>query len=285
MKNSEPRAPLFTQNSRLPIRLVSPDFGHLPPETADKYRAAERLPYYFILFMVEGRTRHGADLQQFDITNNELLFVLPHQIHQRPSVRHGTDYYKLGFDDTCLALLPRQYPFLLNPLNNQKIHFAPAAAARLKALFSILLDLLRTPDTPPELLLAYLNGLLTEINTAYFATGQNPADDRLAQYIRFKLLVEATLAEQPTVVHLAEALALNPSSLYSLVKRYSGLSPKEFITHRLILEAKRRLYYSSGSVKELAYDLGFNDPEYFSRLFKKVTGQTITLFVQDLSGS
>ena len=50
-------------------------------------------------------------------------------------------------------------------------------------------------------------------------------------------------------------------------------------------EAKRRLYYAESSIKELAYDLGFNDPDYFSRLFKKVTGQTIAAFVQDLSGN
>jgi AraC-like DNA-binding protein len=53
-----------------------------------------------------------------------------------------------------------------------------------------------------------------------------------------------------------------------------------------VLEAKRRLYYSeSTSVKELAYALGFNDPEYFSRLFRNVTGQTVTMFLQDLSGT
>jgi AraC family transcriptional activator of pobA len=63
------------------------------------------------------------------------------------------------------------------------------------------------------------------------------------------------------------------------------LSPKEFITNRLILEAKRRMYYSESSIKELAYDLGFNDPEYFSRLFKRVTGKSISMFVQDLSGN
>jgi AraC-like DNA-binding protein len=45
------------------------------------------------------------------------------------------------------------------------------------------------------------------------------------------------------------------------------------------------LYYNeSSSVKELAFELGFNDPEYFSRLFKKVTGKTIAGFFQDLSG-
>ena len=58
----------------------------------------------------------------------------------------------------------------------------------------------------------------------------------------------------------------------------------QFLRYRLILEAKRRLYYAeSTSIKELSYDLGFNDPEYFSRLFKKQTGKTISSFLQDLS--
>jgi AraC family transcriptional activator of pobA len=53
----------------------------------------------------------------------------------------------------------------------------------------------------------------------------------------------------------------------------------------LILEARRRLYYSqTSSIKELSYELGFNDPEDFARLFKKVTGKTITSFFEDLSG-
>jgi AraC-like DNA-binding protein len=58
------------------------------------------------------------------------------------------------------------------------------------------------------------------------------------------------------------------------------------MTNRLILEARRRLYYGHrSSVKELAFELGFNDPDYFSRLFKKVTGQTVAAFFQDLSRS
>lgn len=284
MPTSDSFFPRFTQHSALPIRLVAPAFGQLPPELAAVYRPAPHSPYYFFLFMVDGLTQHGVDLEQVAVKSNELLFVLPHQVHQRPPAPQGIDYYKLGFDDHCLALLPRYYPFLLNPLNTQKVSFGPAAATRLKALFAILLDLLRAPDTPAELLLAHLNSLLTEINTAYFATGPNPIDDHLAHYVQFKLLVENNLAEHPTVGAIADELALNPHRLYHLVKHYSGLSPKAFITHRLILEAKRRLYHSSGSVKELAYELGFNDPEYFSRLFKKVTGQTISGFLQDLSG-
>jgi AraC family transcriptional activator of pobA len=140
-------------------------------------------------------------------------------------------------------------------------------------------------DTDPELILAHLNSLLTEINRAYFSTDKSPADDKLSKYIHFKLFVEDNLTDHTTIHEIAQKLALNPNSLYTIVKHYSGLSPKEFITNRLILEAKRRLYYAESSIKELAYDLGFNDPDYFSRLFKKVTGQTIATFVQDLSGN
>jgi len=285
MQNMDSLLDHYRQNKKLSIRLVSPAFGHLPSEIFEKYGYTHRKPYYFFLFMLKGNTRHGVDLQQYDIKNNELLFILPHQIHQLPLTKHGTDYFKLGFDENCLSLLPKQYPFLINPFNNLKIKFTPSASARLKSIFGILLGLLSSTDADPDLILAHLNSLLTEINTAYFAIDKNPADNKLSKYISFKLFVENNLADHTTVNDIAKKLSLNTNSLYNIVKHYSGLSPKEFINNRLILEAKRRLYYSESSVKELAYDLGFNDPEYFSRLFKKVTGKTVSMFVQDLSGN
>lgn len=274
----------FRQNDKLPIRIVSPAFGRLSTEIAEQYGLIHRKPYYFFLFMLEGSTLHNVDLEQFEIGSGELLFVLPHQIHQLPTTGHGIDYFKLGFDEDCLSRLPRQYPFLINPLNHQKIRFTTAAAARLKAIFGILLGLLSTMDTDPELILAHLNSLLTEINTAYFATDGNPAVDKLSKFIGFQVFVENNLTDHPTIKRIAEELALSTDSLYQIVKHYSGLSPKEFITNRLILEARRRMFYGErSSVKELAFELGYNDPDYFSRLFKKVTGKTIAAFFRDLS--
>jgi AraC family transcriptional activator of pobA len=285
MQSIESLLNLYKQNNKLCIRIISPTFGHLRPEITEKFGLTHRKTYYFLFFMVAGLAHHGVDLEQFDIKDNELLFILPHQIHNLPATKHGNNYFKLGFDDNCLSLLPKQYPFLTNPFNKQKIAFNPSAAARLKSIFEILLGLLSTMDTDPELILAHLNSLLTEINLAYFSADTNPADDKLSKYISFKLFVEDNLTDQPTINSIAEKLALNTNSLYTIVKHYSGLSPKEFLTNRLILEAKRRIYYSESSIKELAYDLGFNDPEYFARLFKKTTGKTISRFVQDLSGN
>jgi AraC-like DNA-binding protein len=285
MENMTSFLDIFKQNEKLPIRIVSPKFGHLSKDITHKYGDTQRIAHYFFLFIMEGSATHQVDLTQFEINSNELLFILPNQIHKLSNAKLPSDYYKIGFDDTCLALLPRQYPFLLNPLNNQKIVFTRAAVARLRHIFEILLELLNNMDTEPDLIVAHLNSLLTEINTAYFSNGASPASDKLSKYIEFKIFVENNLTEQPAIKNIAEKLAINPNSLYTLVKHYSGRSPKEFIIHRLILEAKRRFYYGeSSSIKELAFELGFNDPEYFSRLFKKVTGKTVGMFFQDSSG-
>jgi AraC-like DNA-binding protein len=278
--------PPYKQNHALAIHLVSPTFGHLPIDLVNTYSLTHRKSYYFFLLMLQGTIHQGVDLQQYEITNNELLFVLPHQIHQLPLKNEGMSYFKIGFDQSCLARLPKQYPFLINPLNRQKIAFSESIAGRLHSIFEILLDLLKEPNTDPELILAHLNSLLTEINAAYLAGEKNPADDKLSQFICFKRHIENNLTEQLSIQQIAQKLGLNTNSLYHLVKHYCGLSPKEYITNRLMLEAKRRLYYGESiSIKELAYGLGFNDPDYFSRLFKKTTGQTLRSFTQDLSGN
>jgi AraC family transcriptional activator of pobA len=85
------------------------------------------------------------------VEQHELVFSLPHQIRALPATMHGNAYYKLGLPEECLSRLPRHYPFLLNPLNQQKIRFTSPAATRLRTVFELLMGLLRTPDTNPEL--------------------------------------------------------------------------------------------------------------------------------------
>jgi AraC family transcriptional activator of pobA len=274
------------QNDKLPIRIVSPEYGHLTSAEAATYTIPQHTQHYLFLFILNGHSRHTVDLQQYEVATNELIFAMPHQVHEQPVFESGADFIKLGFDESCLSLLPKQYPFLINPLNYQKVSFEPAAAMRLKAVFAILLDLLKRWNTEPDLILAHLNSLLAEINAAYFKAQQTLPDGKLSRFIAFRQLVEYNLTNLPPINTIAQQLGINSNGLYQLVKNHSGLSPKEFINDRLILEAKRRICYQErSSVKDLAYELGFNDPDYFSRLFKKVTGQTIAQFSKDLSGN
>ncbi len=72
----------------------------------------------------------------------------------------------------------------------------------------------------------------------------------------------------------AAALHLSAPYLNEAVKEATGFTVSHWIQQEVFLEAKRLLYHSACTVKEIAYELGFEDHAYFSRLFKKTVGKT-----------
>jgi AraC family transcriptional activator of pobA len=231
-----------------------------------------------------GSATYNLDLQDITLNEGHLLFAMPNQVFTPPAKIADLKYFKVLFDENTLALLPQQFPFLVNPLNSQAIIFDNGTRERVKKLFETLNQILYLDKDPAdtEIILAYLNTLLAELNSTYFKNKEpiNNLNTNLSKFIEFKLVVETHLSEQPSVNAIAEKLALSTNSLYRIVKEHSGVSPKDFFTNRLIIEAQRKLHYSTISVKDLAYELGFNDPAYFSRLFKKCTGKSISEFLQ-----
>ena len=279
------------QNDKLSIKLVSNDHPYPSADTQQKLLQPRRLTSYFVVLIDRGSVTYNLDLQDITITEGQLLFAMPNQVFVPPSKTGDLHYFKVLFDENTLALLPQQFPFLVNPFNSQSIIFDKAARDRVKKVFEILNQILYidSHQTDTEIVLAYMNSLLAELNSAYFKEKEpiNILNPNLSKFIEFKLIVETHLTEQPSVNTIAEKLSLTTNSLYRIVKEYSGVSPKDFFTNRLMIEAQRKLHYSSLSAKELAYELGFNDPDYFSRVFKKCTGKSISEFLeaqQDLSG-
>jgi AraC-like DNA-binding protein len=78
----------------------------------------------------------------------------------------------------------------------------------------------------------------------------------------------------PSIKYFAEQLHLSPNYLSDLLKKETGKNGTEHIQYHVIELAKNRLLSSSVSVNEIAYDLGFGYPQYFSKMFKKNTGMT-----------
>lgn len=280
-------------HDKLAIRVNSNLNNNLPEEVMEMLRQPHRKANYFFVFVENGSLTHKVDLKDLTITNGQLFFVLPNQIHAAPPQKNDDiECFKMSFDPNCLSLLPKQFSFLINPLNSQIISFDNSSRVRVKMLFEILNCILNSDkgEKNGEIILAHLNSLLTEINHAYFknVVKGNAVPDKLSKYIEFKIAVETNLTEHHSINAIARSLSMTTNNLYNLVKEYSGVSPKEYITMSLMLEAQRRLHYSRPSIKELAYGLGFNDPDYFSRLFKKCTKKSIRNYladIQDLSGS
>ena len=274
-------------NDKLKIKIVSDDSPYPSADIQQKLLQPRRLTSYFIVLIDCGSVTYNLDLQDITISKGQLLFAMPNQVFVPPPKSESLKYFKVLFDENTLALLPQQFPFLVNPLNNQTIILNNTALERIRKVFGILNQILYVDKhlTDTEIILAYLNLLLSELNSAYFKNEQvSVVNTNLTKFIEFKLMVETQLTEQPAIHTIAEKLALTTNSLYRLVKEHSGTSPKDFFTNRLMIEAQRKLRYDNLSVKELAYELGFNDPDYFSRLFKKSTGKSISEYLhsQDL---
>jgi AraC family transcriptional activator of pobA len=93
--------------------------------------------------------------------------------------------------------------------------------------------------------------------------------DDLARLWRFRQLIEQHYAQHWTVERYAGALALSATSLNRLCRSLTGSTATAVIQQRLMLECRRRLVYLPMSVGAIAAELGFKDPAYFSRFFRK----------------
>lgn len=89
---------------------------------------------------------------------------------------------------------------------------------------------------------------------------------------RFRQSVETSFRQHWPVTDYARMLGVSEDRLHAMTSRATGLPPKEIVQRRLLLEAKRHLLYTTMTVKEIAYDLGFDDPAYFSRFFTRRAG-------------
>lgn len=113
--------------------------------------------------------------------------------------------------------------------------------------------------------------LETTVATLDAAHAPNSA---VALVMRFRSLIEHHLADQWKVQDYCEALGTRAVDLGEACKAVLGTTPSVLIHERLLLDAKRHLAFSRLPAAQIAYSLGFTDAAYFSRYFKKQTGQS-----------
>lgn len=159
-----------------------------------------------------------------------------------------------------------------------------------KAIFIDCLDKIREETEHPvdihsaDLISANIQVLLEYLNRFYdrqFITRHQVNSSVVANFE--KELAEmysgkTPLTEIPKVSYFAEKANLTPGYFGDLIKRETGSTPQEIISLRIIAEAKRRLATTDNDISIIAYDLGFQYPQHFTRLFKRVTGKSPSAF-------
>ncbi|MCM1005889.1 MAG: helix-turn-helix domain-containing protein [Prevotella sp.] len=161
----------------------------------------------------------------------------------------------------------------------------------LSSLIMSIQDEINHPRDPEQdaIIVDYISVMLHLCNRAYtrqFHQIRNTSSDILVRLSA--LLNEYYDSGQqlkygvPGVQYFADKLCMSPNYLTDLMKKTTGENAGNFIRNQIIRIAKNRLV-SSGNVSQVAYDMGFEYPQHFSRMFKKHTGQTPSQYLADLN--
>lgn len=230
-----------------------------------------------------GKLKYGQGYYDFD--EGGLLFASPGQIMGGGETEETvcSEYTLLIHPDFFLgypiAKKIGQYGFF-SYTTNETLHLSEKEKATVMSIFRIMEDELgsRIDDFSHDVIIAQVELLLSYANRFYkrqFLTRKIANNDLLQ---RLEALLTQYFDEEhalnkgiPSVQYLADNLHMSPSYLSDLLRAHTGQSAQQHIHDKLIEKAKEKLSTTSLSVSEVAYALGFEHPQSFSKLFKSKT--------------
>ncbi|HEU4551305.1 MAG TPA: helix-turn-helix domain-containing protein [Chitinophaga sp.] len=245
----------------------------------ESVKIAHRDDHYMFILQQQGMLGLEIDFSEVRLKGASLCFVTPGQVHRYVKQQDNKGWFI--FAD--VSLVPEQYreifdayehvrqvvaadaddvvfksvPILGQLLTGeQSVLTAAIVASQVSAMLGIIASKIIQPQTPEHT----INGQRYHIVN------------------RFKQLVRNNYKAVKQVQQYAAQLNITPLYLNEVVKEITGFPASHWIRQEILLEAKRLLYHSMLDVKEIAYELGYEDHAYFSRFFKKNTGITALAF-------
>lgn len=282
---AQPKIPVFRLYGEAGETMV-PGFAHVERIS---YRAplhdweirAHRHPHLSQAFLITaGKGIHRIDDKEGEFHAPWLMWIPSDTVHGF-SFSVGTEGFVVSVADDFLATAIRHDPEApaLRAVVDDPFSAAMGSAEEIDLeLEQVSEALLReaggsypgTISATVALIKLLLVGL---VRTRAIRTINGPAAEaRAGLYRRYRKLVEAHLREGWPIARYADALCATTDRLHAACTEAAGRSPQELLHERLMLEAKRSLIYTTMSVAEIAGDLGFADPAYFSRFFAKRAG-------------
>ena len=272
----------------IPVRSMADVSDHgiaVAKVSADSFRADEALlhahrhDYHFFVLQEKGLTITEIDFERYVIQKSSILYQSPNQVHRALEVEQLEMYLLLIKDEhlhpeylTLLQSISPVKPLELEaedlPIIQQAFSLCTGLYERTadKLYFSLLKD---SCNTVVALLLSqYLKRSTPPSNLSRFEAIENA----------FTRLLETQFVAMKRPADYAQQLHISVSYLNECVRNVTGFPVSYHIQQRIILEAKRELYHSDKSVKEIAALLGYDDYAYFSRLFTKIAGMPALAF-------
>ncbi|MEA4917978.1 AraC family transcriptional regulator [Proteiniphilum sp.] len=243
--------------------------GHLYPH---------RHSFYQIIWFISGKGKHYVDFNEYEVKENSLFFVSKGQIHyfdnnsyegciihfNESFVAEDENYINIFLNHNIFHSFEKEPFFTINEQDTKEFHNIVnqlqaemwvtsqfAHAEYLKHLLHLFLILIQRFGVKRD-----CDGL----------SMNNPSH---TYFVRFRKLLEENYHAIHTVNDYAGLLNISSKTLTNCTKEISSQTPLEIINDRILLEARRLLAYSDKNVNEIGFDLGFEDPSYFAKFFKR----------------
>lgn len=261
------------QNGELAFRLDH--FNNL-----SQFDHLQRKNCYTLILLRKCSLKLVVDFSEYQLSGGHMICLAPYQP------------YMLTSKEKCSGVLLNFHPDFFctyrhqNEIETEGVLFhnfnqPPFFETVQEEIFQNLLDQIsremdRKTIAQHEVLVAYLKVYLIEAvrQKKQFDEDSSPkASDRQSEVMQ-KLLdtIERNFRQTHSPQDYADMLCVNTKTLAGIAKKYLNQTPTALIVNRIVIEAKRELYLTSKSVKQIGAALGYQDEFYFSRLFKKKVG-------------
>lgn len=232
---------------------------------------AHRLNFYQILIITKGRGVHEVDFQKIAYSENTVIPIAMGQV-QRFEYNPNIEGYAIVFTTDFLVKENLDYSYLfdftifLHTIN-------PISSIANQAVYTLIDEMILEQQkgnvfNSGEYQRNLLKNFLIQIERNKRERTDIVCTDSLELFMKFRKLLEENINYKIRVVDICEKLNISAKQLNGSLKLYNNSTAKQYIEDRILLEIKRLLVYSTLSVKEVAYKIGFDDPTNFTKYFK-----------------
>lgn len=235
--------------------------------------------YYVFLFIEEGKYKVCIDFKEYELDEASIAFITPGQVHFIIDYKNVIGYF-LAIDT---LLVNDTFKEVFEEVSTSKNIIVPDKDVfqDLKYCLSILNKKIQTQQN------ALTQNLIYALTSSYIGLIAGIYSNNVSNFFRkrpaiithqFKKILTTNYKTIKSPTEYATKLNISLSYLNEAVKGTTGFSVSHLIQNEVILQAKRLLFYTDLSVKEVAIELGYDDYAYFTRLFTQATKTPPTLF-------
>ena len=238
--------------------------GFVSPE---RVSYTHRDDYYILGIIINGEIDCKIDFQDYSVSKNSIILLSPGQVHQ------------FIFERNLDALMLAFNPILLDDkihhqLEQSSLLHSPVYKSEECADVCAMMELLSRQKniSAGRYLAKAIISILADMIIQQCCNIKQGSSRRIDLVLKFRKLLREYITEERRPAFYAEKLNISPIYLNEIVKEVTGLSSSQYIKNEITLLAKRELFHTADSVKEIAYRLGFTDNAYFTRLFTETAG-------------